>query len=170
MRQATSNRTTQGRGIAPLAAAALTAAVSLTIAAPASARNDFQNGFEDQLGRIAAHAAVDVGLQVLHGGYYPVVPVPVAPPVYYAPSYASNYGYGHGDYYNGPRKLVVKYPKHRHHYQHDRHYRGYDDRRARHYNQRKHPVKRHDRHYGKRHGKRHDGYRNDDRDRRGRNW
>ena len=41
---------------------------SLLAASPALARNDFQNGFEDQLGRIAAYHAVSVGRHLLLGG------------------------------------------------------------------------------------------------------
>jgi hypothetical protein len=107
MRQETSNRAIQSRGIGLLAIAALVAAVALTGARPARANNEFKNGFEDQLGRIAAYGAVNLGLQILSGGYYPaVVPVPVAPVSYYGPGYAAYYG---------PSRVVVKYPKsHRH--------------------------------------------------------
>lgn len=68
-------------------------------AAPASARNDFQNGFEDQMGRILAFEAFHVGQVILSGGapyaYHGDGPVyeervyyPAPPPVYYRPYYA----------------------------------------------------------------------------------
>ena len=107
MRQETSNRAIQTRGFGAMAVAVLAGVVALIAAGPARANNEFQNGFEDQLGRIAAYGAVNVGLQILTGGYYPaVVPVPVVQANYYGPRYAPYYG---------PRKGVVKYPKwHRH--------------------------------------------------------
>jgi len=107
MRQETSNQAIQNRNFGLVALAALAGAVALLAAGPARANNEFQNGFEDQLGRIAAYGAVNLGLQVLTGGYYPaVVPVPVVQASYYGPHYAPYYG---------PRKVVVKYPKgHRH--------------------------------------------------------
>jgi hypothetical protein len=120
MRQEKTQRQIRTRGIG--IAAALAAAVALFAAGPAQARNEFQNGFEDQLGRIAAVGAVNFGLSVLSGGYYPaypaVVPVPVAPvvvhqPVYYAPTY---YRPVYPAYY-APRPVVVvkhKYKNHGH--------------------------------------------------------
>ncbi|HEY8156184.1 MAG TPA: hypothetical protein VII72_18785 [Myxococcota bacterium] len=107
MRQETSDQAILARNSGFVALAALAGAVALIAAGPARANNEFQNGFEDQLGRIAAYGAVNVGLQILTGGYFPaVVPVPVAPVAYYGP--------GYGAYY-GPRTVVVKYPKgHRH--------------------------------------------------------
>ena len=107
MRQVTSDQSIQHRSFGFIALAALAGAVALIAAGPARANNDFQNGFEDQLGRIAAYGAVNLGLQILSGGYYPaVVPVPVAPVAYYGPSYGPYYR----PYY-GPRNVVVKYPK-----------------------------------------------------------
>ena len=83
MRQEMIHRPIRKRGIGVLAA--LAAAAAMVAAGPAQARNEFQNGFEDQLGRIAAVGAVNLGLSILTGGYYPaaVVPVPVRvkPPV-----------------------------------------------------------------------------------------
>jgi hypothetical protein len=123
MRQNTSYRVVR-RGLGALAAAALVAGATLFGASPAHARNEFKNGFEDQLGRIAAVGAVNFGLSVLSGGYYPVapavVPVPVAPvvyapPVYYRPVYHPV----HPAYY-GPRHVVVKH-KHVKHYRHGKH-------------------------------------------------
>jgi hypothetical protein len=104
MRQNTSYRVVR-RGLGALAAAALVGGATLFGASPAHARNEFKNGFEDQLGRIAAVGAVNFGLSVLGGGYYPaVVPVPVAPvvyapPVYYRPVYRP--------VYYAPRPVVV---------------------------------------------------------------
>jgi hypothetical protein len=114
MRQKTSNRAVR-RGLVAIAAAALTGATVLFGAAPARANNEFKNGFEDQLGRIAAVGAVNFGLSVLSGGYYPaypvapaVVPVPVAPvvvhPVYYGPAY---YQPVYRPVYYAPRPVVV---------------------------------------------------------------
>src|SRR5262245_46846082 len=124
MRQKTSNRAVR-RGLVAIAAAALTGVTVLFGApAPARANNEFKNGFEDQLGRIAAVGAVNFGLSVLSGGYYPAVvpaavPVPVAvpvapvvvhpvyyppPPVYYRPAYRPVY-------YAPPPVVVVKHGK-----------------------------------------------------------
>jgi hypothetical protein len=103
-------------------AAALVGGATLFGASPAQARNEFKNGFEDQLGRIAAVGAVNFGLSVLSGGYYPaypvapavavapaVVPVAVAPVYYYPPVYRPVYPV----YYGPPRAVVVKH-KHGH--------------------------------------------------------
>ena len=57
--------------IARLGAPALLLAIAATgifSAQPAQAKNDFANGFEDQLGRIAAYQAVSFGKFVLSGG------------------------------------------------------------------------------------------------------
>jgi len=122
MRQEKTQRQIRTRGIG--IAAALAAAALLVAAGPAQARNEFKNGFEDQLGRIAAVGAVNFGLSVLSGGYYPaypaVVPVPVAPvvvhrPVYYAPAY---YRPVYPAYY-APRPVVVV--KHKYKYKNQRH-------------------------------------------------
>ena len=121
MRQKVSYRTVR-RGLVAIAAAALTGVTVLFGApAPARANNEFKNGFEDQLGRIAAVGAVNFGLSVLSGGYYPaypaVVPVPVAPvvvhqpvyypppPVYYRPAYYRPV------YYAPPPVVVVRHGK-----------------------------------------------------------
>jgi hypothetical protein len=81
-------------------------AIVMLSARSAQANNDFQNGFEDQLGRIAANSVVAFGASVLSGGYYPVVAAPVyyAPAVYYAPPvvYAPAY-------YAPPRRVKVKH-------------------------------------------------------------
>ena len=63
--------------------------------APAAARADsrFERGFDDELGRIAAHAAVSVGggllTQLFYGPPAPALyaPVPVPVPVYAVPAY-----------------------------------------------------------------------------------
>ena len=57
--------------IARLGAPALLLAIAATgifSAQPAQAKNDFANGFEDQLGRIAAYEAVSFGKFVISGG------------------------------------------------------------------------------------------------------
>ena len=115
MRQKTSFRVLGRRGFRSLTLAAIAAVIALGAAPAARANNDFKNGFEDQLGRIAAFGAVNLGLHVLSGGYYPPVPVAVAPvaaPAYYGPAYyGPAYAPAYAPYY-GPRTVVVKYPKH----------------------------------------------------------
>lgn len=99
--------TMAGRGIGAFALATLAAAAGLLAAGPAHARNEFENGFEDEIGRILAHEAAYVGRSILSGGYYPVPPVypaPVAGPAYYGPAYGGFYG---------PR-TVVRYSDHGH--------------------------------------------------------
>ena len=52
-------------------AAAATLALGVGLAAsPAAARNDFANGFEDELGRIVAHQVARIGREVVAVGYY----------------------------------------------------------------------------------------------------
>lgn len=64
---------------APMLLAAV-AAVGLLGAKSAEAKNDFANGFEDQLGRIAAYEAVSFGKFVLSGGtHYGARPVLYSP-------------------------------------------------------------------------------------------
>jgi len=129
MRQETSKLVGPARALRVFAAALALAAVVAGGAAPARANNDFQNGFEDQLGRIAAYSVTALGVRILTGGYYPAVaysppPVYVAPPVYYAPPpvyYAPPVVYAPRPvhYYGGPKKLkvrqVVYYPDRRGH-------------------------------------------------------
>jgi hypothetical protein len=107
----------------------------LLVSGPVRAGDEFEDGFKDELGRVAAHEAVAVGRGVLarillgapavyappapaYGyGYpppayaypYPAYPVPV--PVYVYP--APRYGYGGW----GPR-----YGYHRHHHPHGGHH------------------------------------------------
>ena len=134
MRIQTSSR---ARGLA-IACAVAIAGVGVVGAAPAQAENDFANGFEDQLGRIAAHQVVNLGAFILSGGYYhPQAQVRHAPYGYrHADPYA--YGYRHPT----PRK---HYRKHKHHRRHHRKHarRAYEPRR---------PVYRH-------HDHTHDDYR-----------
>ncbi|HVN40249.1 MAG TPA: hypothetical protein VMW19_18970 [Myxococcota bacterium] len=116
-------------GGARIAALAIAVVAIAGVARTARADSHFENGFEDQLGRILAFEAVQAGKAVLfHGAavpvpppapayYAPPVPVPVAVPVavpvvvprpYYAPVYAVRaprpvvyyHGHGHG-YYHG---------------------------------------------------------------------
>ena len=72
-----------------LALASALVLVSLTPGAARAGDHYFQNGFNDEIGRIAAHAAVGVVSGLLYGPPPPVVyapaPVVYAPPVYYAP-------------------------------------------------------------------------------------
>ena len=105
MRQETSNRAIQTRGFGS-AVAALAGAVALIAAGPARANNDFQNGFEDQLGRIAAYRGRQPGppdphRRVLPGGG---AGAGRAGRVLRA-ELRADYGLLR------PRKLVVKYPK-----------------------------------------------------------
>jgi len=121
MRQETSNRAIQTRGFGVLTVAALAAAVTLLSAGPARARNDFQNGFEDQLGRIAAYGAVNLGLHVLAGGGYYGPPPPLR---YYPP------GYAHGYAYRYPVRHVVRHKYvhgHKHGSNRGHHYDRWDD-------------------------------------------
>lgn len=105
MRQETSHRPIRKWGIGVVAA--LAAAVAVVAAGPAQARNEFENGFEDQLGRIAAVGAVNVGLAVLTGGAY-YGPPPVA---YYPPPPVYSYGYSRP---YPVRHVVVHKYKHKH--------------------------------------------------------
>lgn len=105
MRQEKSYRPIRKWGIGGVAA--LAAAVAMIAAGPAQARNEFENGFEDQLGRIAAVGAVNLGLHVLTGGAY-YGPPPVA---YYPPPPVYNYGYSRP---YPVRHVVVHKYKHKH--------------------------------------------------------
>jgi hypothetical protein len=85
--------------------------VALT-ASPAQARDEFQNGFEDQIGRMLAFEAYRVGRVVLGGGF---------PYATYRGGYDDDYGY-YGRpreerhyYYERPR---YRRPKHIHHHHH----------------------------------------------------
>jgi hypothetical protein len=118
MRQEKTQRQIRTRGIQ--IAAALAAAVALFAAGPAQARNEFQNGFEDQLGRIAAVGAVNLGLHVLSGGAY------YGPPAvaYYPPPAYYGYGPRHVVKHHVVEHRVVHKHKHGrscgHHYRHGR--------------------------------------------------
>lgn len=113
MRQETSKWAGGGRGCLALAMAVVAGAISLIGAGPARANNDFQNGFEDELGRIVATQAAAFGAHVLAGAAYPVAaavayypPVPVYAPVVYAPSYGPRHaGYG---YSKRPKRLKIR--------------------------------------------------------------
>jgi hypothetical protein len=113
MGQAISKRASGGRRFLALAVAVAVSAVAVTSAKPASANHDFQNGFEDQLGRLAAYQVAALGVWVLGGAYPPVaapvvVPAPYyAAPVVYAPSYG---GYYYGHPHNVRMREVVYYP------------------------------------------------------------
>jgi hypothetical protein len=100
-------RMRNGVGIAGLA-------LALMSASPAEAKDEFEDGFKDELGRIAAHEAVGVGRQVLAsvllGGPYVASPAPYREP-------AHGYGYS-GDYGYDPQpygRTVVH--RHDHYYQ-----------------------------------------------------
>jgi hypothetical protein len=88
------------------------AALILLGAGPARAGGDhFENGFKDEAGRIAAHAAYGVGAAVLAGLVY-------GPPGAYYRPYGpppGYYGYGYG------YPPVVEH----HHYHHRRHHHGH---------------------------------------------
>lgn len=113
MRQENSKRISGGRGFLALALATFACALAVSHAEPARANNDFQNGFEDQLGRIVATQVFAIGAQAVTGAYVPVVAPAVyyaPPPVYYAPVvYApAYYGPRYGGYYGRPHKLKVR--------------------------------------------------------------
>jgi hypothetical protein len=105
-------------------AVGLVAAAFLMGAAPARAGGDhFENGFKDEAGRIAAHAAYAVGGAVLAGLVYgPGYGRPYGPPV--------GYGYGYGYPYPAPVQIVEHHHYHhkiKHHHHHgpcDAHYGG----------------------------------------------
>jgi len=110
------------RGGHKLAGLAAVLGLGLVLAAPAAhARNEFANGFEDQLGRIVAVETVRLGGFLLGGAAYGPPAAYVAPtPVYYG-----SYRYGYDDYgydydYERPRRHWHK--KHRHHHRKHRHH------------------------------------------------
>lgn len=84
------NRRTFGsrRGIgAPLALAAIGAFVWMGMAAPARADSNFERGFEDQMGRILAYEAVNLGKHILFEGV-------VHPATYgHTPAHGPGYAY-----------------------------------------------------------------------------
>jgi hypothetical protein len=97
-----------------LTAALLAFALVLLAGSGAQAKDEFEDAFKYELGRIAAHEAVYAGKRLLGTVLlgYPVAPVPV-----YVPPPA--YGYGYGRYYGhrGHRP-----PGHYKHYKRGKHY------------------------------------------------
>jgi hypothetical protein len=116
----------------------ITALWLLLGASPASAGDEFEDGFKDELGRIAAHEAVGAGRQILATillGAPPRVvaapaPYPVAPPpvAYYPPPPPPMYDrvvyHRHDHYYHPPVAQVYYEPHpgyrrwHKHHHRH----------------------------------------------------
>jgi hypothetical protein len=73
----------------PILALAVLASVGLLTAAPAQAADEFENGFQDELGRLVAHEVVRAGATLLYGPYYAAgavytAPLPVRSAVYEA--------------------------------------------------------------------------------------
>ena len=122
-------------------------ALALMSASPAEAKDEFEDGFKDELGRIAAHEAVVVGRQVLAGiligGPQVAAPAPYREPSY-GYGYSGDYGYDpqpygrtvvhrHDHYYYQPVHYSYQHRgdgwghHHGHHKHHKhRHYRGHD--------------------------------------------
>jgi hypothetical protein len=106
---------------------ALFSAVATFSVAPgaAYAGDPFERGFNDEMGRIAAHAVVGAVAGLLYGppppppAYAPPPRVAYAPPVVYQPVYvAPVYAYPHP-------VIVQTYPSHGYSaWKHGRHYRG----------------------------------------------
>jgi hypothetical protein len=97
-----------------LAGGVLAAGLVLATASGAQAKDEFEDGFKIELGRIAAHEAVHAGKHILggvfhdhgdHGGYQGG---------YGYPAYGHGYGHG-GNHYRHHRG---------HHWKHHRHHRG----------------------------------------------
>jgi hypothetical protein len=85
------------------ATAIFVGAFLLLQAAPARADSNFERGFEDQMGRILAYEAVNLGKHILVRGViqpYPAYPAYPAYPVYPAPAvyYGGHPGYGYQPY------------------------------------------------------------------------
>ena len=102
-------------------------ALALGAASPAQAGR-FGDGFEDELGRIAAHAAVGAGVHLLHHAtaphYVETHVVHRYPRPHYRPHYRPHPPrHGHWKH-RGHRHGHWKHRGHRHHYRHD-HRRGY---------------------------------------------
>jgi hypothetical protein len=112
--------------------------LALMGAEPARAGDEFEDGFKDELGRIAAHEAVRGGRQILAGillggAYAPAAPQPVGyyepapPPVYSYPQVIYNeYRQDHHHYY----PVARHYDGHGHHggdhhWRHKKHNRGH---------------------------------------------
>jgi hypothetical protein len=100
--------------------AGLALGAALLMGASARADGDFENGFEDQLGRILAFEAVQAAKAVLfYGAPVPVaVPIPYVAPSYYAPTVVV--GSSWWPWYSAPRGHDHG---HRHHYTPPRHHR-----------------------------------------------
>ncbi len=101
------------------------AAASLIVlgAGSAAAKNEFEHGFKDEAGRIAAHAAVGAGFAVLGGLLHGPAYYPVGGHGHHRPPYGHAYGYWGGPVAYGPPPVVHHYHEH-HHYRHGHHGRG----------------------------------------------
>jgi hypothetical protein len=104
-----------------LAAIATVLGVMLITAAPASARDEFGRGFENEMGRIVAHAAVGAGFGLFHAVAAPPVVVHHRP----APVVVH-----HERVYYDDHRPHYKHYKSKHHYRHVRHHRGHGDHRG----------------------------------------
>ena len=120
-------QTTQGMGKWSLAAAVAITALALALPTVASAGDEFEDGFKDELGRISAHEAVGVGRlilgHILHGGHSRHAYPRHDPP--HRPTYHPRYRDRHHGYYDYGRPRYDRYVYHEHHhYRHKRkHYR-----------------------------------------------
>lgn len=137
-----------GRAGWPLFVAAIGSFLWLgATAAPARADSNFERGFEDQMGRILAYEAVNLGKAVLFQGV-------VHPAVHHGPSHSGYGGHGYGPGYTANPTVVYDYrraPVHTHDYgKRPVRWNGYRDRhpgkRLGHYKQydRRHRNDRHD--------------------------
>jgi hypothetical protein len=108
----------RGGRTAWLAAAVLLGGLALLGASSAQAGDDFERGFKNELGRIAAHEAVSLGTSLLGGLFYPV-----------SGPHRTYSDYGYRVYRNHERhkhrRHFRHHPKrHRHHVHHQGHHRG----------------------------------------------
>ena len=104
----------------------MVASLGLLGAVPARANNDFANGFEDQMGRLLALEASQIGRLVLSSGLHThVAHYATAWPQYSAARYYDGYGVDARDpfvsHWRTPRG-----PARRHHGHHTRHHRYAD--------------------------------------------
>ncbi len=117
------------RGLLLVAAAGL----GLALVAPSAARaggDHFENGFKDELGRVAAHEAFGIGRHILAevllggGGYGHGYQRPIHHRTYYrhGARYYDDYDRGDRHHYRHKRDY---YRHDRHHYRHKRHHRGH---------------------------------------------
>jgi hypothetical protein len=97
MTHRTSTQRTRKLCASALAALGVALAGATLSASPAQARNEFENGFEDQMGRLLAVEAFHVGRVILGGGY--------PWPAYYG-------GWGHPGW--GPPRHYRSKPVYRH--------------------------------------------------------